>query len=41
MSKESAIQEALGKVDGVNKFLSRKEIKELPSILWGRTSGTG
>jgi len=34
MSKEDAIQEALKNVDGISKFMSKKEIKELPSILW-------
>lgn len=32
--KEQAIQQAIKQIDGVNKFMSRKEIKELPNILW-------
>ena len=33
-AKESAIEVALRRIDGVNQFLSKKEIKELPRILW-------
>ena len=33
-AKADAINAALRRIDGINKFLSRKEIKELPSILW-------
>lgn len=34
MAKEEAIEQALRKIDGVSKLLSRKEVKELPSLLW-------
>ena len=34
LDKEAAIQEALKGIDGINKFLGKKEIKELPTILW-------
>lgn len=33
-AKQAAISDALGKIDGVGQFLTRREIKELPSILW-------
>ena len=32
--KEQAINQALNRIDGIQKFLGRREIKELPSILW-------
>ena len=32
--KAAAIDSALRRIDGINKFLGRREIKELPSILW-------
>jgi len=34
IDREAAIEEALKGIDGVNKFLGKKEIKELPSLLW-------
>ncbi len=34
MSKEEKIKEQVKKLDGVSKFLSLREIKELPNILW-------
>ena len=33
-TKEKAIEDALRKIDGINKLLGRREIKELPAILW-------
>ena len=33
-TKEEAVDSALKKIDGINKFLGRREIKELPTILW-------
>ena len=33
-TKEKAIEGALRKIDGINKLLGRREIKELPAILW-------
>jgi hypothetical protein len=34
MSKEQAIEDALSRIDGVSRFLGRREVKELPNILW-------
>ena len=34
LEKEAAIQQALKSIDEVNQFISRREIKELPALLW-------
>jgi len=34
MSSEDAIQQAISKLSGTEKFFGRREIKELPKILW-------
>ena len=34
LEKEAAIQHALKGIDAVNQFISRREIKELPALLW-------
>lgn len=33
--KDEALNSVLRKIDGVDKWMTRGEIKELPSILWG------
>jgi len=33
-SREKAIKQAINKLSGAHKFLGRREIKELPKILW-------
>lgn len=33
-AKQAAIDDALNKISGAGKFLTKREIKELPSVLW-------
>ena len=33
-AKQAAIDDALNKITGIGQFLTRREIKELPSVLW-------
>ena len=33
-AKQAAIDDALNRISGIGQFLSKREIKELPSVLW-------